>query len=179
MIDLIQTDRLVLRRFDLADAARVEALAGDEAIARMTGNIPHPYPRGAAKGWIEHTQPMIRAGVLAQAAVTRKGSDDLIGCASLKRETTSDDQAELAYWIGVPFWGSGLATEACRALVADVAGRWKLRRVWAGVLPINQRSARVLQKLGMTPDGEYEVERRQERVRLLRFAKSVGEEDAD
>jgi [ribosomal protein S5]-alanine N-acetyltransferase len=174
---MIATGRLHLRPFAQADAARVEHLAGDAAVAAMTGNIPHPYPPGVAAEWIARTGKLIEAKSLAQCAVIDKESDALIGCVSLRRERPASQEAELAYWIGVPYWGRGFATEACRALVSDVSPRWDLSLVWAGVRPENHRSIRVLQKLGMNRDGEVEVHRGGENqpVRLKRYVIAMSQ----
>jgi hypothetical protein len=48
-IPTLQTQSLTLRPFELADAADVQQLAGDRAIADVTQNIPHPYEDGMAE----------------------------------------------------------------------------------------------------------------------------------
>lgn len=57
---------------------------------------------------------------------------------------------ELGYWLGRPFWGQGLMTEAANALVADFfkhAGQ----ELWSGYFPANAASRNVLAKLGFQP----------------------------
>ena len=161
---------LALRRFADRDAERVTTLAGDVEVARMTGNIPHPYPEGEAAAWFVRTRAMEVDGLLIVRAV-EVGADGVVGCVSLKRRAPGLREAEIAYWIGRPFWGRGLATEACRALIEIGVSNWKLDTVWGGILPDNARSQRVLTKLGMTREGRYQVQRpgRQGAIDLLRF----------
>jgi ribosomal-protein-alanine N-acetyltransferase len=167
------TERLRLRPFRPVDAGRVEHLVGDAAVAAMTA-IPHPYPPGTAAEWIARTGKLIEAKSLAQCAVIAEESGVLIGCVSLRREGPTAQVGELAYWIGASYWGQGFATEACRALLSDVSRRWGLSLLWAGVLAENQRSIRVLQKIGMNRDGEVTRGEGKDPVRLLRYVRGLS-----
>jgi len=142
----LQTERLVLRPFELSDAADVQRLAGDREIASPTLNIPHPYGDGIAEAWIEGHR-----GAFEQVsrAVTLRSDGALIGAISLTLRG-KHDRAELGYWIGVPYWGQGYCTEAARAIVAygfEVLG---LHRICATHFARNPSSGRVMQKIGMT-----------------------------
>ena len=64
-------------------------------------------------------------------------------------------RAELGYWVGVPYWNRGVATEAARALVAFGFGALGLHRVQARHLTRNPASGRVMQKLGMRLEGVH------------------------
>lgn len=59
---VLRTARLELRPFVLEDAPRVTELAGAREIADTTLTIPHPYPEGAAEGWIAAHQQAWEAG---------------------------------------------------------------------------------------------------------------------
>jgi RimJ/RimL family protein N-acetyltransferase len=62
-------------------------------------------------------------------------------------------RAELGYWIGVPFWGRGYATEAARAAVAFGFETLRLNRIYAHHFAGNTASQRVLEKIGMRHEG--------------------------
>jgi RimJ/RimL family protein N-acetyltransferase len=144
--------RLVLRPFDESDASTVQQLAGAREIADTTLNIPHPYEDGIAEQWITDHQDQFRAGTHAVFAITKRESGPLIGAIGL----TIDDaikKAELGYWIGLPFWNKGYATEAASRLVAYGFEDLALNRIAAQHLARNPASGRVMQKLGMSHEG--------------------------
>ncbi len=62
-------------------------------------------------------------------------------------------RAELGYWIGVPHWGHGYATEAALAAVEYGFALLDLRRITCSHFGRNPASGRVMQKVGMTREG--------------------------
>ena len=62
-------------------------------------------------------------------------------------------RAELGYWVGLPYWRRGFATEAGRRLLAWGFGELGLHRIQAHHLMRNPASGRVLEKLGMSCEG--------------------------
>lgn len=60
---------------------------------------------------------------------------------------------ELGYWLGEPFWGSGITAEACRAVVEYAFRDHGPRRVQARVVVGNEASVRVLEKIGFAFEG--------------------------
>ncbi len=62
-------------------------------------------------------------------------------------------QAELSFWVGVPWWGRGFATEAALAVVAHGFGDLHLNRIYAFHMERNPQSGNVLRKIGMRPEG--------------------------
>lgn len=65
----IQTQRLILRPFTLADAADVQRLAGTREIAAMTLSIPHPYQEGMAEEWINTHPSLFEQGRAVNLAI--------------------------------------------------------------------------------------------------------------
>ncbi len=152
VLPTITTERLVLRPFLLADAAAVQRLAGDWAVADTTSNVPHPYPDGTAEQWISgHAERFERREIMV-LAVTLRHTGELAGCISLALRD-NDGRAELGYWMGVPSWNRGYCSEAARALVAYGFEQMGLNRIYAFHFTRNPASGRVMQKAGMTCEG--------------------------
>lgn len=148
----LQTDRLLLRPFLFSDAADIQRLAGNYAIADNTLDIPHPYEDGMAEAWISTHRPKFAAGDAAIFAIVNKANHQLVGAISLTIEAAFE-RAELGYWVGEPFWGQGLCTEAAKLVTKYGFEDLGLNRVHATHLVRNPASGRVLQKLGMSPEG--------------------------
>lgn len=149
----IETERLLLRPFTLADAAEVQRLAGDPAIADTTLNVPHPYPDGAAESWINTHRERWEKGLGVVYAVTLRRGGQLVGAISVLGVSQQHSRGEMGYWIGMPYWSQGYASEAARALIHfsfDILG---LHRVFATHLTRNPASGRVMVKAGMRYEG--------------------------
>lgn len=148
------TNRLLLRLFEPSDAGVVQELAGEEEVARTTLSIPHPYPDGAAKAWIERTREASEKGDIYAFALVKKEDTALIGCVSL-RVSKHHNHAELAYWVGKPFWGQGFATEAAQEIVKFGFDDLKLNRIFAAAMTNNPGSYKVMIKIGMKHEGTF------------------------
>ena len=109
----LETARLLLRQFALSDAADVQRLAGDRAIADTTLMIPHPYEDGMAEQWIGTHAPKFEAGEQMTLAITLGESGHLVGAVSLSIDARFD-RAELGYWVGKPHWGGGATAPRLR-----------------------------------------------------------------
>jgi RimJ/RimL family protein N-acetyltransferase len=133
-IAVLKTRRLVLRAPRLEDAKQVAVLANERRIAENTADIPHPYGVDDAKQWISATISQSGAFV-----VTIGG--EVIGACGL-------EGAKLGYWVGVPFWGCGYATEAARGLIDHAFGDLGHMVLTASARISNPASRRVLEKCG-------------------------------
>lgn len=148
----IETPRLWLRPFAPADARAVQLLAGAREIADTTAVIPHPYPDGAAEAWIATHRAAWEQHQQLTLAITLKTDATLVGAVGFTF-SEEHDRAELGYWIGVPFWRNGFATEAASALVDFGFRVLGLQRVQAQHFARNPPSGHVLLKLGMKREG--------------------------
>lgn len=131
----------------------VERLAGLKQVADTTMNIPHPYPTGAAAGWIAtHAEAWARGERLTLAVCEAGSPNELIGAASLAI-TPAHSSAEVGYWIAPALWGNGYATETTKALIAFAFSELHLHRIQARHFTRNPASGRVMQKSGMKLEG--------------------------
>ena len=149
---VLETERLVLRPFQLSDAARVKALAGAFEIYRTTLNIPHPYEDGMAEKWIATHASQFYEGSSVNLAVTLKADGILIGAIGLDA-TLRHQRTELGYWIGVPYWGNGYCTEAAVAVVRYGFTVMNYHKITSSHMEGNPASGRVMQKAGMRREG--------------------------
>lgn len=146
------TERLILRAFTLADAKRVQKIAGDYEIADTTGHMPHPYGDGVAEEWIGSHEQDFTDGTSATFAITLRDTGELMGAIGLTIQK-HNQRAEMGYWIGVAYWNRGYMSEAARRVLHYAFEDLKLNRVYASHFPRNPASGRVMQKVGMTYEG--------------------------
>jgi RimJ/RimL family protein N-acetyltransferase len=153
----LRTDRLTLRPFQPGDAPVVERLAGEFAVADMTASIRHPYPPGGAERWIAKRAEQWSAAQQVSFAIVDRALEELVGYIGLFL-VPRHSRASIGYWIGVPYWGAGYATEAAHAVIDFAFGALALHRVDATYLTRNAASGRVLEKLGMRLEGVHRGE---------------------
>lgn len=148
----LNTQRLVLRPFTADDAPEVQQLAGVPEIAATTLRIPHPYPKGYAAAWIQGHPALFETGGGVVFAIIRRRDATLVGCIGLECDPENRN-AELGYWIGVPYWNRGYATEAARIVVAFGFAYFKLHAIKSRHFGSNPASGRVMEKIGMRYEG--------------------------
>jgi RimJ/RimL family protein N-acetyltransferase len=135
---VLRTARLVLRPPHSEDAKAIKSLINDRRIAENTARIPHPYTLKDARTFIAS------AAGQSQFVITHDGR--IVGGCGIGRLRA--DGPEIGYWIGVPHWGNGYATEAARALIDHAFGDLDYEELRAGARVTNPASRRVLEKCG-------------------------------
>jgi [ribosomal protein S5]-alanine N-acetyltransferase len=144
----LETARLILRPYREADIPELVPLIGAREVAATTLRIPHPYTEENARAFLALTQEPGKIWL----ATTLRGDGRQIGGIGLR----VDDQhqhAELGYWIGVPYWGNGYATEGAREILRYGFEELDLHRIFASHFKHNPASGRILVKLGMRYEG--------------------------
>jgi ribosomal-protein-alanine N-acetyltransferase len=148
----LPTPRLLLRSFERGDVPAIVRLAGAREIAATTVNVPHPYTEEDARSFLARANDDCREGRSVSFAVTISPGGELCGAVGLAL-TPAHERAELGYWIGVPYWGQGFATEAANAVMAFGFETLRLHRIHASHFAGNTASRRVLEKIGMRHEG--------------------------
>ena len=144
----IETARLVLRPATESDIPELVPLIGAREVAATTLRIPHPYEERHAREYIASPTKDNELRLL----IRFRKEGRLCGGIGLHPDD-HDQRAELGYWIGVPFWGNGYATEAAKAVVRYGFEHFKFNRIYAAHFLGNDASGKVLQKIGMQYEG--------------------------
>ncbi|HHW95861.1 MAG: GNAT family N-acetyltransferase [Myxococcota bacterium] len=158
---VLYTKRLILRPQQLTDIPELVRWAGDFEVADTALNIPHPYNDEAAIQWINYSLESWKNQQQAVFAIEFKYKPGLIGVIGLASIDYRHRNAEMGYWLGVPFWGQGLATEAAARILAFAFEGLDLDRVYAQYFVRNPASGRILEKIGMQQEGRLRSHVRQ------------------
>ena len=162
---VLTTPRLYLRQWLPGDAALLRPIVTDPRMLRFIGD---------GKPWSDdRIDRFVRGGI--EMATSRgwvlwplihRADERLIGFCGFNGGYPPD--VELGWWIAPERWGQGLATEAGRATLEYGFRAFAFPRVISVAQPGNVASIRVMQKLGMTFDGEFT----HEGIDLVRYVKS-------
>ena len=144
---MLETERLILRRWEDSDAESLFEYAADPDVGPIAGWPPHQS--------IEESRDVIKNVFNGKEAyaICLKTDDRAIGAIELKLNghtdlTDRDDECELGYWLGKPFWGQGIMPEAVKEILRHAFEKIGMTKVWAGYYEGNLKSKRVQEKSG-------------------------------
>lgn len=144
---MLKTERLLLRHWQDSDATSLYQYASDERV-------------GPIAGWPAHTSVAQSLEVIRTFfsqpevyAVALKEDNIAIGMVGLligkdSNFAIGDNEAEVAYWIGVPFWGLGLIPEAVKELMRNAFENLNMEALWCSYVAGNEKSFKVQVKCG-------------------------------
>lgn len=144
---MLETERLILRPWKDSDAKELYRYASDPDVGPIAGWPPHQS--------IDESRDVIKNvfnGAEAYA-ICLKENGKAIGAIELKLNghtdmTERDDECELGYWLGKPFWGQGIMPEAARELIRHGFEDIGMTKIWCGYYEGNTKSKRVQEKVG-------------------------------
>jgi ribosomal-protein-alanine N-acetyltransferase len=145
---ILETERLLLRPWSVEDADSLFEYAKDPRVGPIAGWPIHTS--------VKNSREIIETVLSAEGtfAVCRKEDGRAIGSIGLMIGEGSniglkDDEAEIGYWIGVPFWGQGMIPEAVRELMRYAFEELHMKKLWGGYFDGNDKSKRVQEKCGL------------------------------
>ncbi|MBQ6610306.1 MAG: GNAT family N-acetyltransferase [Oscillospiraceae bacterium] len=143
--DVLMTQRLTLRRWNQKDAEDLYRYACDPDVGPIAGWPPHKNP--------DESRAVIRDVLNGREAyaICLKEDGRAIGAIELKLNghtdlTDRDDECEMGYWLGKPFWGRGIVPEAVTEMLRRAFEDIGMQKVWVGYYEGNNKSKRVQEK---------------------------------
>ena len=144
---MLETERLILRRWEDSDAENLFEYAKDPDIGPIAGWPVHQN--------IDESREVIRNVLSGKEAyaICLKSDGKAIGTVELKLNghtdmTEQDDECEVGYWLGKPFWGKGIMPEAVKEMLRHAFEDIGMQKVWIGYYEGNTKSKRVQEKCG-------------------------------
>ena len=144
---MLETERLILRRWEKNDAESLYEYAKDPDVGPIAGWPAHRS--------IEESRDVIKNVFNGKEAyaICLKTDNKAIGAVELKLNghtdmTERDDECELGYWLGKPFWGQGIVPEAVKEMLRHAFEEIGMTTVWVGYYEGNAKSKRVQEKCG-------------------------------
>ena len=144
----LETARLKLRPYSDIDISELLPLIGTREVAATTLRIAHPYTEQYARAFRELAKDPDKLWL----AITLRADGRQIGGIGLRVDKVQQ-HAELGYWLGMPYWGQGYATEAAREMLRYAFDDLHPHRVFASHFKHNPASGRILRKIGMSYEG--------------------------
>jgi [ribosomal protein S5]-alanine N-acetyltransferase len=149
---ILETERLILRRLNLADIEPMAAILADPKTMQFW---PKPFDNGSAERWVKRSLGAYSSG-LGRFAVILKSERRLIGdCGFMRTEVNGVLENDLGYILDNAFWGKGLATEVAHACLQYGIKSLGLRRIVASMETKHLASKAVAEKIGFQMELEF------------------------
>jgi RimJ/RimL family protein N-acetyltransferase len=147
MTPSLATARLILRRPRAADAPSLYYWLSDFAVSGCLARVPYPYSLSDAARWIAALPKTPSPG---QTSYALEHGGEVIGGLSFRLR---GDVPQLGYWLGRPFWGRGLMSEAVTAALEWYVEATGGERIACGAFAFNVASLAIQQKMGFVVTG--------------------------
>ena len=143
----IETGRLVLRPLEPVDAEAVAVYLSDLEVARWLVRVPHPFTVENATDFISQCCATAGLGTATTLGLVLRGDDRAVvrGIVALH---SLDTRPEIGFWLGRPFWGHGLMSEAVDATLAWAYANLDVDTIIAGAFEGNVASLTIQARQG-------------------------------
>jgi RimJ/RimL family protein N-acetyltransferase len=142
--------RCCLRPFRDGDQASIVRNANNRKIwINLRDRFPHPYTSADADAWVRQVAGQDPP---TQCAI-EVGGEAVGGIGITLQDDVHRRSAEIGYWLGEPFWGRSIMSEAVPAFTAYAFATFDLCRIYATVFEWNPSSGRILEKAGYRLEG--------------------------
>jgi ribosomal-protein-alanine N-acetyltransferase len=148
----LTTSRLILRRLKKTDYHDMYEYASDPEVTRYLTWEPHPDLLYTLR-YLSYITTRYRTGDFSDWAVIWKQTGQMIGTCGFTSFCYAHNGAEIGYVLHRSFWGQGIAPEAVRAVLRAGFLDLNIHRIEAHFMEGNDRSRRVMEKVGMTFEG--------------------------
>ncbi|MBE6553719.1 MAG: GNAT family N-acetyltransferase [Ruminococcaceae bacterium] len=148
----LTTPRLTLRRMMVADTEDMYEYASRPDVTKYLTWYPHP-DRHYTREYLQYLGNRYAAGMFYDWAVIYEPDCKMVGTCGFTAFNCAADSAEVGYVLNPSYWGKGIATEALTRVLYYAFHDLKLHRVEAKYIEGNERSRRVMEKVGMTFEG--------------------------
>ncbi|MGP4039789.1 GNAT family N-acetyltransferase [Gracilibacillus sp. D59] len=149
----LETKRLFLRKVSLDDVHDIYAYGSNEEVSKFVTWETHKS-LDETQAFVQYILSLYKNNNIAPWAIELKDTQKMIGTIDFVSWDTSQYIAEIGYVISQDYWGKGIVTEAAKEVIAFGFNHMELERIQAKCLVENIGSARVMEKAGMTFEGE-------------------------
>ncbi|HUP03959.1 MAG TPA: GNAT family N-acetyltransferase [Bryobacteraceae bacterium] len=161
---VLETQRLILDAWQPHDWLALRPIATDPAVMRyITGGAP--WSDEQIRSFVARQIAAYTARGFCRWRLTTKPGGEMIGFCGVGYWRNGPDP-EIGWWLARAQWGRGLATEAARAALQHAFNATSLDRIMSVAMTGNAASIRIMRKLGLAFDGEFE----NQGFRLVRYA---------
>lgn len=143
-----ETERLIVRQYTLNDVDQLFQVMSDHRVHTYTKDKNNPWDKRCTE---EYVKFMIKRDMKTldcfHGAIMEKDTNQLIGLCGLN--PYQENEPEIEWKLGVPYWGKGYATELGKQMIQAAFAFTGIKGIYGMAQPENTASRRVLEKIGM------------------------------
>ncbi len=148
----LTTPRLTLRKMLVSDTDDMYAYAGRMDVTQYLTWYPHP-DRDYTKQYLQYLGTRYAAGMFYDWAIVYEPDCKMVGTCGFTSFHCASDSAEVGYVLNPAYWGKGIAREALQCVLRFGFEKLDLHRIEARYMQENERSRKVMERVGMTFEG--------------------------